>query len=144
MKPRKQTTRIVVHHSASPLWTTLADIRRWHKARGFADVGYHWVIDNAGCLFRGRTETSTGAHCISDSANQDSIGICVVGNNSDVSEAQQWTNNQIVTLRGLVADLKLRYPTISTIYGHRDVPGAQTLCPGLDMQYLLKTNKRKP
>ncbi len=46
---------IVLHCSATPQGrdVTVADIRRWHLERGFADIGYHFVVRLDGTV-RGR------------------------------------------------------------------------------------------
>ena len=38
--------RIILHCTATPRGrhVTVSDIDRWHKARGFAGIGYHYVI----------------------------------------------------------------------------------------------------
>ena len=48
--------KIIIHCSATPEGRphSVEDIRRWHKAQGFADVGYHYVIGLDGAVFRGR------------------------------------------------------------------------------------------
>lgn len=37
--------RIILHCTATPRGrhVTVSDIDRWHKARGFAGIGYHYV-----------------------------------------------------------------------------------------------------
>jgi len=50
--------KIVVHHSASNSITTKkADIERWHRQRGFSQIGYHKVIEGSGSVINGRPET---------------------------------------------------------------------------------------
>ena len=51
MKPRTETNFIVLHCSATKAdqQITTAEIRRWHMAeRGWADIGYHWIIERDG------------------------------------------------------------------------------------------------
>lgn len=63
---------------------TMADIKRWHVVeRGWGDVGYHFVIDKDGTVFRGRALGQQGAHCKGHNAT--SIGICYIGGLEDVS-----------------------------------------------------------
>ena len=42
----RRITEIIIHCSATPEGKdfTVDDIRRWHLARNFADIGYHYVI----------------------------------------------------------------------------------------------------
>jgi N-acetylmuramoyl-L-alanine amidase len=75
----EQVARIIVHHSASDRDTTTpADIYRWHKERGWRDIGYQYIITGDGALHFGRPETMTGAH--TKGHNRTSIGVCVTGN----------------------------------------------------------------
>jgi len=53
-------------------------IREWHIARGFSDIGYHYVINSWGDRFDGRQQSLIGAHA--KGRNHDSIGICLMGN----------------------------------------------------------------
>lgn len=56
---------------------SVADIRRWHKARGFVDVGYHYVVYLDGSVHEGRPLAQVGAHCRGHNAH--SVGVCYVG-----------------------------------------------------------------
>lgn len=47
---------IIIHCTATAEGrdVSVADIRRWHKARGFVDVGYHYVVYLDGSVHEGR------------------------------------------------------------------------------------------
>ena len=47
---------IIIHCSATPEGKdfTTADIDRWHRQRGFASIGYHFVIYRNGSVHHGR------------------------------------------------------------------------------------------
>ncbi len=80
-------TKLVVHHSASKAATTKkADLERWHKERGFREIGYHKVIEVNGNIVDGRSESSQGAHA--KGANMGSLGVCVVGDFESESPLQ--------------------------------------------------------
>ena len=128
-------SRIIIHHSASSLTTTIEDINRWHRDKGWAGVGYHYVIHQDGTIYPGRDLDAHGAHCPQDRANIDSVGICVVGDNTQPS--QSWTADQRRALHGLVVSLRQVFATHLPAVGHRDVPGTATLCPGLDVRGVL-------
>lgn len=51
-------THLVVHCSAvRPNQTsTVEQIMRWHKKRGFQTIGYHWVVYRDGSIHAGRPE----------------------------------------------------------------------------------------
>jgi len=135
MKLRKETKRIIVHHSGSPRTTRLAEIRRWHvQDRGFDEIGYHFVIEGDGLTLRARDIHYIGAHAAG--ANEDSIGVSVVGDNTRLEHA--WSHGQILSLRQLVATLQDVFGPL-VVYGHKDAKGGTTAtaCPGLDVQTVL-------
>jgi hypothetical protein len=122
---------LIVHHSASPLSTTLEDIRGWHLGRGWSDIGYHYVIEEDGKIRVGRPLWLTGAHCRRH--NSYTVGVCLVGDNTRPGE--EWTNAQIKSLKTLANAFNLVLPEMDAV-GHRDKTA--TLCPGLDIKELLK------
>lgn len=124
--------RIVIHHSASDRSVSAEEIRGWHLARGFSDIGYHVVIEERGNAVPGRSFEIAGAHA--RGFNDTSIGICVVGDNTN--PYRKWNERQVSTLRTLVAVIVATSRDIE-ILGHRDLPGTATLCPGLDIRELI-------
>ena len=127
LKPRPYTRRIVIHHSVSPGMTTVEQIHQWHRAKGWAGIGYHYVVRSDGTVWQGRPEDTQGAHAFDSStrqANSDGIGICLCGN---FEEGSPPTEAQLQALAELIKDIWTRYPGISVI-GHRDV--CATACPG--------------
>lgn len=72
-------TLIIIHCSATPEGKdyTVEDIDRWHKARGWKCIGYHYVIYRDGSIHKGRPDEMVGAHCVNH--NKHSIGVCYVG-----------------------------------------------------------------
>lgn len=72
---------IVIHCSATPEGKnfTAADIDAWHRKRNFSQIGYHYVIRLDGLVEEGRPIELPGAHCIEQSMNRESIGICYIG-----------------------------------------------------------------
>lgn len=120
------TERIVIHHSASTNETTIEDIHRWHLARSWIGIGYHYVIYADGTIFRGRPENAKGSHAYLNSkqdANSNGIGICLIGNFNNMIP----NDKQIDSLVWLILDIWKRYPQIPVI-GHKDVMA--TACPG--------------
>ncbi len=118
---------IVLHHSATTDGRVLRDfeaIKREHLARGYRDIGYHWVIERVnGCLVAipGRSEEEVGAHCTG--RNQDGIGVCVVGNfEREIPAADLYS-----FVAAKCRDIMARHP-IREIGGHRDYMA--TACPG--------------
>jgi hypothetical protein len=84
MTNRSKTNWIVLHCSAtraSQVNIGAKDIRRWHKDKGWADIGYHYVIKRDGTLEKGRALDAVGAHV--EGHNSDSVGVCLVGGLND-------------------------------------------------------------
>lgn len=122
---------IIIHHSATREGGA-ESFRRNHKARGWRDVGYHYIIGNGtysrdGEVEIGRPENESGAHCNVDRMNFRSIGICLVG---DFDKTRP-TTAQMESLEGLCRDIMSRHRIpAGNILGHGEVKGAATACPG--------------
>lgn len=108
---------------------TVDDIRRWHKARGWIDIGYHYVVYLDGSIHRGRSEEVVGAHC--EGHNAHSIGVCYIGGKEAGTFKAKDTRTpaQKESLIRLLIDLVCRYPD-AEIVGHRDL--ANRKCPCFD------------
>lgn len=124
-------TTIIVHHSALPLSDGPYEIQQLHlKYQGFADIGYHFVIDAGGCLYEGRSLRVRGAH--TGGFNTGTVGVVLLGN----FETAQPTPAQLSILTQLICWLKERYP-ITHLAGHRDFQPGKTVCPGRQLAALL-------
>lgn len=118
---------IIVHCSATKAGQDFKakDIDRMHRERGFAMIGYNYVIDLDGKIEVGRPLTMDGAHCNSKdkngvSYNKHSIGICYIGGLDENGKAKDTrTDAQKRALRLLISKLVLSYQ-IKEILGHRD------------------------
>lgn len=132
MAVRPATNLLVVHCAATKARMDIgaAEIRRWHKEKGWADIGYHYVIRRNGVLEVGRDESTVGAHAVGHNAR--SIGICLVGGIDEQGHAENnFTPAQFAALRRLLVRLAARYPA-ARIVGHRDLnPGKD--CPSFDI-----------
>lgn len=126
LRPRTLTSQIVLHHSASQD-VPAAVIHSWHLARGWAGIGYHFVIRKNGNIERGRPQDSIGAHAGAE-VNARSIGICLSG---DFTLAPP-TEGQIAAVVELIHWLNKYYAGANNdgleIKFHRDVNATQ--CPG--------------
>lgn len=113
---------IVVHCSATrpSLDVHAVDIDRWHKARGWSGIGYHYVITRSGGIERGRDEAEAGAHVQGHNAR--SIGVCLVGGVAEDGRTVEmnYTRAQWLALTTLLRELRSRYPK-ARICGHRDL-----------------------
>lgn len=130
-------TRMTAHHEGwKPVWFTNEDetehrlklIQHVHMAvRGWADIGYHFVVDRDGRLWEARPIEYQGAHV--KYHNQHNIGVMCLGNfmKQEPSRAQVRRLGQ--TLKKLVAIYQI---PIDRVYTHREL--MPTLCPGDNLQ----------
>lgn len=131
---KRRINKVILHCSATVEGKdyTTADIKKWHLARGFSDIGYHWVIYRDGSVHEGRNETISGAHCTGHNSN--SIGICYIGGlASDGKTAKDTrTEKQKAALFAVVADVLKRYNlTINDVYCHNQF--ANKACPSFSI-----------
>jgi N-acetyl-anhydromuramyl-L-alanine amidase AmpD len=116
----RNITQIVIHCSATQEGqaVTTRDIDRWHKARGFNEIGYHFVVYLDGSVHKGRDISQIGAHVAGQNSN--SIGICYIGGlDKDGKPKDTRTGEQKKSLYQLVTELKSQFPK-AHVSGHRD------------------------
>ena len=122
---------IIIHCSATAEGKsfTVADIDRWHRQRGFAQIGYHYVIYLDGTIHKGRPIELVGAHC--QGHNSHSIGICYIGGLAADNKTPKDTRTeaQKQALLALLKELRAKFHT-AKIHGHRDY--AAKACPSFD------------
>lgn len=127
VQSKRVINKIIVHCSATQEGKdyTAADIRRWHLARGFSDIGYHYVIYRDGTIQPGRNVNLIGAHCTGYNAH--SIGVCYIGGLDKSNKPKDTrTDAQKASLLKLLKQLKKMYPK-ATIHGHNEY--ANKACP---------------
>lgn len=129
----RKINEIIVHCSATAEGKdfTVEDITRWHKARGFKTIGYHYVVYRDGTVHAGRPENEIGAHCLGHNAN--SIGVCYIGGLATDGKTPKDTRTgaQKGALRNLLKKLVKEYHLPKgSIHGHRDY--AAKACPSFD------------
>jgi N-acetylmuramoyl-L-alanine amidase len=130
-KSRRRINEIIVHCTATPEGRdyTVADIRQMHKAQGWVDIGYHYLVYRDGSIHEGRNVDLVGAHC--QGHNAQSIGVCYVGGVARDGKTPKDTRTaaQKDALVHLLMQLVCLYPG-ATIHGHRDF--AAKACPSFD------------
>lgn len=127
---------LIIHCSATPpsMDVGVETIRKWHTdpkpaGRGWADVGYHFVIRRDGRIEKGRPTEVPGAHA--KGANASSIGICLIGGvDEDGKPDCNFTRSQWEVLGELVDDLFIAAGPFEVI-GHREV--SDKACPSFDV-----------
>lgn len=150
-RARQDWSRITVHHTAMPgrrlqgrpvenVAETLRQIQKAHmQGEGWADIGYHFLIDPDGRIYEGRRIEWVGAHAGRSGGsnhNERNLGVCLLGN----FDEEQPTPQALAALNDLIASLRQRY-SISTdqVYGHCDFK--DTACPGTALRSWLTAYK---
>ena len=135
-------SRIFIHCAYTPADMDIGvqEITKWHtdpppKGKGWADIGYHYVIRRNGVVEKGRPIEEEGAHA--KGHNGDSIGICLVGGKIGVKKAGfNFTRAQMVAVEEMCAILCVQYKlTFNNIHGHNEVSNRD--CPCFDVQAYL-------
>ncbi len=122
------TTHIVVHHSATTSGTPEAFARYHVEELGWPGIGYHYVIDRKGEVYKCHPATTISYHA--SGANACSIGVCLVGN----FDVQRPTESQRAALVELLQELMSAYHIPAAhVIGHREVPGTKKSCPGTNI-----------
>lgn len=126
-RSRRRIDYIAVHCTATPEGRdlTVEQIRKQHKAQGWSDCGYHYIIYRDGTVHLGRDVNIAGAHVTN--YNSYSIGIAYVGGLENrpgmaynkLKAKDTRTEQQKASLLALLMDLRKLYPK-AKIQGHRD------------------------
>jgi hypothetical protein len=134
--PARPWKWIVIHHSATPAGSA-AVFDKMHKAKGWDELGYHFVIGNGTDSGNGEIEVGPrwpkqkwGAHAktADNRYNDYGIGICLVGN----FDTDRPTPQQLQALTRLTAYLMKTYHiSANNVIGHGDTK--PTDCPGHNM-----------
>lgn len=129
----RKISKIIIHCTATPEGKDFSvdDIRGWHRANGWIDIGYHYVVYRDGTVHTGRPEATPGAHTTGH--NSDSIGVCYVGGMDEQMKKAKDTRTpeQKSALRELVKRLLTEYPG-SQVYGHSDF-NTKKACPSFNV-----------
>lgn len=138
LSKRSKTTYLILHHAAAEN-AAVETIHQWHKKQGWAGIGYNFYIRQDGSVYKGRGWEYVGAHAVN--YNSISVGICFEGNFEKVSKTMP--NTQLNSGAAMIALTLEKYPTISTICGHRSV--GSTACPGqyFPLDEVIKAGKFK-
>ncbi len=121
---RRNTNQIIIHHQAGSA-VPASTMHQWHLDRGWAGIGYHWVIQPDGTIEAGRPHDVIGSHA--KGANANSIGVCFAGH-IDLAPP---------TERQIAAFAELYHTMIKPAYGDLEITGHRdhgaTTCPGRHM-----------
>lgn len=133
IKPKRIVTRVFLHCSASDAehlsgQRLVDEIRKWHLARKFSDVGYHYLIDKAGKRMLGRPISKMPASAKGHNAR--TIAICVHG-----LDIEKFTPESLAACKVLCAEINEAYQGRITFHGHCEV--SNKTCPVYDYTALL-------
>jgi LysM repeat protein len=126
---------LIVHHSATTHGNAARFDRYHRKVRRMENgLAYHFLIGNGTDSGDGEIEIGPrwtrqlqGGHVASLAYNENSIGICLIGN----FETQRPTTPQLAALDELLGHLKNNLlDGRPKLFLHREVRGEHTLCPG--------------
>ena len=135
-------SRITVHHTAMPARNlrgvsaatagyAIAQIQSQHMdINGWADLGYHFMIDPDGRVWEGRSLQYVGAHASRNkqtgvNQNIGNIGVCLLGN----FEQEDPSSAALASLESLLDGLRQQFGIPhGEVYGHNHFKA--TDCPG--------------
>ena len=126
-RSKRRIDFIAIHCTATPEGQdlTVEKIRSQHRAQGWSDIGYHYIIYRDGTVHEGRNVDISGAHVSGYNAN--SIGVVYVGGLENrpgtpyklLKAKDTRTEAQKAAMLNLLIDLRRLYPR-AVIQGHRD------------------------
>jgi len=138
---RRPWTRITVHHSALPSLQLrslgasseeVRDIQTVHmRDKDFGDIGYHFLIDPTGRIYKGRDLGYQGAHAggAGGANNVGNIGICLLGD----FDNERPDPRALASLEELLGALRSRHGIAAgRVKGHQDYKATQ--CPGRNLE----------
>lgn len=130
LKPKRPISRVFIHCTASdrPEHDNVETIRAWHKARGWSDIGYHYLIHKDGTRSAGRsTELTPAAQA---GHNTGTIAIALHG-----LDRSKFTVAQFTKLSEMCREIDAAYGGKVTFHGHCEV--AAKACPVFDYRAVL-------
>src|SRR5690625_1204816 len=120
-----QIKYIVRHHSATPTGDFDSVWKYWHGTKGWGTGGYHEIIlrDGTVQLCYDPNEITNGV----GNYNTPTYHICLVGNGSfTAAQEKAWDERVAYNMKRLGIG-------VNNVKGHREMPGANTTCPGINM-----------
>lgn len=151
--PATDKLKHLVIHTSDSAWGDVTEITKWHIAKGWTTIGYHYVITNPYptyndlkkktpqlafngkvCLGRdtdhdGDVDEEIGAHTLG--YNTKSIGICLIGKKG------VYTDAQILSVIALCTRLCIKYNIpVANVIGHYESASGKAegkTCPDMEM-----------
>ena len=127
----RDVNKIIIHCSATREGQAFSvdTIKQWHLARGWSDIGYHYIVHLDGSISYGRDVSKIGAH--TKGHNTGSIGVCYIGGVEADGKTPKDTRTpeQKESLLELIKVLK-KLNSNAVVHGHCDF--ASKACPSYD------------
>lgn len=125
----RKINELIWHCTATPAGreVTRDEVDRWHKARGWAGIGYHKLVHLDGTVSQGRPDSQIGAHVAG--RNSGTLGFCYVGGIATANKKKAHdtrTPAQKRTMERLTREAIERYG-LTAVSGHSDY--ANKACP---------------
>ena len=128
----RRLNRIILHCTATRVGEELdvSQIDKWHRDRGFSEIGYHYVIYADGTIATGRNIRKKGAHV--KGHNHDSVGVAYVGGlDNNLVPQDTMTMQQELAFLHLVNSLRVVFGSLS-VHGHNEF--SNKACPSFEVQ----------
>ncbi len=132
MNNRKNTDYIIIHCSATKPSMNIGayEIDRWHRERGWLEIGYHFVVKRNGAIELGRPMEAVGAHA--KGYNDKSVSVCLIGGvNDKLKPDNNYTPEQWTSLDCSIKFIKKIYQDAEVI-GHNEV--SDKACPSFNVR----------
>lgn len=135
----REINEIIIHCTATRTGAVVhvADVDRWHRQRGWAGIGYHFLVQPDGAIEVGRPLEKPGAHCRGH--NRHSVGIAYVGGlDAHGHPADTRTPEQTEAIAALCARFMLMFNlTPADIHGHNHYnPHKACPCYNVEQEWL--------
>ena len=99
---KRDSTQFVIVSFTGDSTLTYEDIKKANNG----EIGFHYIIDSQGQILMGRHSSKVGAY--SPDFNENSLGICVIGERHEMEDAQS------IALTLLLQNLKAEFPEIKS------------------------------
>lgn len=128
--------RMTFHHTETPSGergeaakARMRQMQAYHQnSRGWCDIGYHFVIDADGKIYRGRTTTArTAAHVANQ--NTGNLGVALMGSFNSNAPPEAAMDGLAATFAFLANTWNIPV-NAETLRGHKQWNGQSTSCPG--------------
>ena len=99
---KRDSTQFVIVSFTGDSTLNYEDIKKANNG----EIGFHYIIDSQGQILMGRHSSKVGAY--SPDFNENSLGICVIGERHEMEDAQS------IALTLLLENLKAEFPEIES------------------------------